>query len=69
MSQGRAHPSQPRTVITVSAIVLCISNDEGTTWSVEQEGLHATYSFALALSDDYISVAASEEHFEVQDAF
>ncbi len=64
----RAHPSQPRIAIAASAIGLCISRDGGITWSVEQEGMHATYCTAVAFSGDNIFVAASEDHFAAQGA-
>ena len=64
----RAHPSQPRIVIAASAIGLFISRDGGITWSVEQEGMHATYCTAVAFSGDIIFVAASQDHFAARGA-
>ncbi|MEP6570946.1 MAG: hypothetical protein ABJC10_14335, partial [Acidobacteriota bacterium] len=58
-----AHPFDPRTVIAAAAIGLCISRDGGATWTVEQEGLHASYCSAVAFSEKDILVAASTDHF------
>ena len=68
MHEVGAHPSQPRIVIAASAIALCISRDGGTTWSVEQEGLHAIYCSAVAFPGNNKFVAAIEDHFAAQGA-
>jgi hypothetical protein len=62
------HPVHPRTVIAAAAIGLCISRDGGGTWTVEQEGMHATYCSAVAFSDEDILVAASTDHFAARGA-
>jgi len=62
------HPVRPRTVIAAAAIGLCISRDGGGTWTVEQEGMHATYCSAVAFSDEDILVAASTDHFAARGA-
>jgi hypothetical protein len=58
-----AHPIHPGIVIAAAAIGLCISRDSGATWTVEQEGLHASYCSAVAFSGNDILVAASESPF------
>jgi len=58
-----AHPVDPRTVIAAAGVGLCISRDGGGTWTVEQEGLHASYCSAVAFSGEDIFVAASTDHF------
>ncbi len=63
-----AHPFDPRTVIAAAAIGLCISRDGGVTWTVEQEGLHASYCSAVAFSEKDILVAASTDHFAARGA-
>jgi len=63
-----AHPIHPGIVIAAAAIGLCISRDSGATWTVEQEGLHASYCSAVAFSSDDILVAASADHFATQGA-
>jgi hypothetical protein len=63
-----AHPVHPGTVIAAAAIGLCISRDGGATWTVEQEGLHASYCSAVAFSAEDILVAASTDHFAAQGA-
>ena len=63
-----AHPVHPRTVIAAAAIGLCISRDSGGTWTVEQEGLHASYCSAVAFSEKDILVAASTDHFAARGA-
>ena len=64
-----AHPvHHPHTVIAAAAIGLCISRDGGITWTVEQDGLHASYCSAVAFSEEDIFVAASTDHFAAQGA-
>ena len=63
-----AHPVDPRTVIAAAAIGLCISRDGGATWTVEREGLHASYCSAVAFSEEDILVAASSDHFAARGA-
>ena len=63
-----AHPVHPRTVIAAAAIGLCISQDGGATWTVEQEGLHASYCSAVAFLEEDILVAASTDHFAAEGA-
>ena len=63
-----AHPVCSNIVIAAAAIGLCISRDGGATWSVESQGLHASYCSAVAFSGDEILVAASTEHFASEGA-
>jgi hypothetical protein len=63
-----AHPVHPGTVIAAAAIGLCISRDGGATWTVEQEGLQASYCSAVAFSAEDILVAASTDHFAARGA-
>jgi photosystem II stability/assembly factor-like uncharacterized protein len=63
-----AHPIHPDIVIAAAAIGLCISRDRGATWTVEQEGLHASYCSAVAFSGNHILVSASADHFATQGA-
>ena len=63
-----AHPVQPNIVVAAAAIGLCISRDGGATWTVEQEGLHAFYCSAVALSESDILIAASTDHFATEGA-
>lgn len=63
-----AHPIHPDIVIAAAAIGLCISRDSGATWTVEQEGLHASYCSAVAFSGNNILVSASADHFATQGA-
>ena len=62
----RAHPEDPDTVAAAAAVGLCISRDAGETWSIEQEGLHATHCYALAFSGDDIFLSASTDPFSAQ---
>jgi hypothetical protein len=62
------HPVHPGTVIAAAAIGLCISRDGGGTWTVEKEGLHASYCSAVAFSEEDILVAASTDHFAARGA-
>jgi hypothetical protein len=63
-----AHPIHPGIVIAAAGIGLCISRDSGATWTVEQEGLHASYCSAVAFSGSDILVSASADHFATQGA-
>ncbi len=62
----RAHQTDPDIVVAASAIGLCISRDAGATWSIERDGLHASYCSAVAFSGDDILVSASTDHFAAQ---
>ncbi len=62
----RAHPENPDIVAAASAIGLCISRDAGATWTIERDGLHASYCSAVAFSGDDILVSASTDHFAAQ---
>ena len=63
-----AHPTDPGIVIAAAAVGLCVSHDGGATWTVEQDGLHASYCSAVAFLADDIVVAASTDHFAQQGA-
>ena len=58
-----AHPIDPLMVIAAAATGLCISRDGGATWTVETDGLHASYCSAVAFSENDILVSASTDHF------
>jgi hypothetical protein len=64
----RAHPNRPGVVMAAAAIGLCVSRDDGMTWDVEQEGLHASYCSAVAFAGDDVLVSASVDHFAAQGA-
>ena len=58
-----AHPEDPRTVVAAAATGVWISRDSGATWTVETEGLHASYCSAVAFLENDILVSASTDHF------
>ncbi len=62
----RAHSENPDVVIAASAIGLCMSTDAGATWTIERDGLHASYCSAVAFSGNNILVSASTDHFASQ---
>jgi hypothetical protein len=62
------HPARPDIVIAAASAGLCISRDAGTTWTIEQRGLHAHYCSAVAFGRNDIFVAASTDHFATQGA-
>jgi hypothetical protein len=64
----RVHPNRSGVVMAAAAIGLCVSRDGGTTWDVEQEGLHASYCSAVAFAGDDVFVSASVDHFAAQGA-
>src|SRR6185312_4488675 len=61
-----AHPADPDIVVAASAMGLCISYDAGATWTIERDGLHASYCSAVTFSGDDILVSASTDHFATQ---
>jgi hypothetical protein len=63
-----AHPAHPGLVIAAAATGLCISRDGGASWTVVQQGLHASYCSAVAFSKGDILVAAATDHFAGQGA-
>jgi hypothetical protein len=64
----RAHPHRPDVVMAAAAVGLCTSRDGGTTWDVEQKGLHVPYCSAVAFAGDDVLVSASAHHFAAQGA-
>ena len=64
----RAHPEHPEIVAAAAAAGLCISRDGGSTWTIEREGLHASYCSAVAFAGDDIFVSASAHHFATEGA-
>ena len=63
-----AHPARPDIVIAAAAAGLCISRDAGTTWTIEQRGLHAHHCSAVAFGRNDIFVSASTDPFATQGA-
>jgi hypothetical protein len=63
-----AHPTRPEIVAAATAIGLAMSQDGGATWTIEREGLHASYCSAVAFIGEDILVAASADHFAPQGA-
>jgi hypothetical protein len=55
-------------VIAASAAGLCLSGDAGTTWTIEQRGLHAPHCSGVAFGGSYIFVSASTDPFSAQGA-
>lgn len=61
--QLAAHPEDPDVVIAAAAVGLCVSRDAGATWSIERQGLHASYCSAVAFCGGDLFVTASRDHF------
>jgi hypothetical protein len=57
------HPSRPEVVVAASGAGVCISLDQGATWTLSAEGLHAPYCASVAFCDDDILVCAAKDHF------
>jgi len=57
--QVLAHPSQPGRVLAATAWGFADSHDGGRTWEFVTDGLHASYSRAVALADDTLLLTAS----------
>src|SRR5690606_8501518 len=51
-----------------AAVGLCITRNAGVSWTVETEGLHATYCSAVAFAENDVFVAASTDHFATRGA-
>ena len=64
----RVHPDRPDIVMGAAAVGLCVSLDGGATWTVERDGLHASYCSAVAFAGDDVLVSASTDHFAAQGA-
>ena len=64
-----AHATDPGIVIAAAAVGLCMSHDGGVTWTVERDGLHASYCSAVAFLGNDMVVAASTDHFARQGVF
>ena len=62
----RAHPANPDFVVAASAVGLCVSTDAGATWTIERDGLHASYCSAVTFSGNDILVSGSTDHFAAQ---
>lgn len=58
--QVRASLEREDLVVAAAAVGCCVSHDAGATWSVRDDGLHATYCRAIAVSGDMILISASE---------
>lgn len=63
-----AHSQRPNVVIAAAAVGLCVSDDGGASWSIEHDGLHASYCSAVAFTGDDILVSASEGPFSARSA-
>ena len=46
----RAHPANVDLVVAAAAVGLCLSHDAGATWTIERDGLHASYCSAVGFS-------------------
>jgi hypothetical protein len=64
----RFHPERPHIAVAAASAGFCISRDAGATWTIEQEGLHASYCSAVAFLGDDVLVSASTDHFASQGA-
>lgn len=61
-----AHPAHPDIVVAAAAVGLCISQDSGATWTIENDGLHAPHCYAVAICGDDIFVSASKGPFAAE---
>ncbi len=57
--QVLAHPTRPGLVLAAAAVGLAVSDDGGTRWRTDVEGLHARYARAVALGDDTLLLSVS----------
>jgi hypothetical protein len=64
----RAHPSDPGLVVAPAAVGVAVSRDAGITWDVLVDGLHATYSRAVAFTTGAALVSSSDGPFTSKSA-
>jgi photosystem II stability/assembly factor-like uncharacterized protein len=57
-----AHPEEPGTALAATGRGLAISRDGAGTWSFHADGLHASYSRAIAVTGDRVYVSASRSN-------
>ncbi|HEV2451204.1 MAG TPA: hypothetical protein VGS62_04695 [Streptosporangiaceae bacterium] len=55
-----AHPLVPGRIYAACAGGLAVSDDDGTSWTISAEGLHAHYCRGVATTGDHVLVSASE---------
>jgi hypothetical protein len=60
--QALAHPTDSRRVLAATAYGLAESRDGGDSWTIHDEGLHATYSRAVAASVKELFLSTSRGH-------
>jgi photosystem II stability/assembly factor-like uncharacterized protein len=60
--QVLADPTAPGTVLAATAYGLAVSRDAGDSWELHDDGLHATYCRAVALTDEGPLISASRGH-------
>ena len=66
--QVRAHPTDPKLVLAAAAVGLCVSKDAGVTWETTTDGMHASYSRAVAFTREAAIVSASDGPFTERSA-
>ena len=54
-----AHPKREGLLFAAAAVGLCVSENDGDTWTVRTDGLHGDYCRAVALCGDTVLVTAS----------
>lgn len=62
----RAHPTDSNLVVAAAAVGVCISRDAGATWTIERDGLHASYCSAITFSGSDLIVSVSTDHFAAE---
>ena len=62
------HPTRPDIVIAAAGEGLCMSRDAGTTWTIEQQGLHAPHCSAVAFGRNDVFVSAATSPFAAEGA-
>jgi photosystem II stability/assembly factor-like uncharacterized protein len=63
-----AHPRASEIAMAAAAVGLCMSRDGGRHWTIVDDGLHATYSRAVAFAGDDVLVSVSDGPFARQSA-
>jgi hypothetical protein len=54
-----AHPTESDIVLAAGAVGLAISENGGTSWRIERDGLHSSYARAVAVAGDTILLTAA----------
>jgi hypothetical protein len=64
----RADPAKGNVVMAAAAVGLCESHDAGRSWTVVDDGMHASYARAVAFAEGDVLVSVSDGPFATRSA-